>query len=433
MWFRSSPAPPPQERSPRAQIVLQKVAAEKTPPNRVDAVLQQVCSHAQDGSLMYTGYEYLPTYVTPQEVGPDIWFQVLQTVEDGRGGVHTLKFRIMSYANDLQHLMKFVDHCSQQMERRLRNKLGTSMYFFDQVVNQRRNGPPEEYLVFRKTPFTTSRTFQNVFLDDQAELQQRVEFFMQRRDWYDSKGIPYSLGFLFHGPPGCGKTSTIKAIANVARRHIINVHLSQIKTNTQLKQLFYSDEVHLLDNEGHLSTVHIPVHERMYVIEDIDAMNSVVTRRDEPAATGSYADFMGISSEPLPASREPIADPVDLSTLLNIMDGTLEVPGRILVITSNFPERLDQALVRPGRIDRIVEMKKMSRRVLASMFKDFYSEHADQDAIARLAEFLGGADVDRKWSPAEVNQILFRNFKQPEQAKDELVRDESTPPQLVHD
>lgn len=400
----------------KACIVLQKVT-EKGPPTRVDAVLQHVCNHASDGSLLYNGHEFLPTNNEPLEIDPDVWFQVLHTIEDGRGGVSALKFKLMSYNHDLQHLMKFIEHCSQQMDRRLRNKLGNNLYFFDQVVNGRRNGPPEEYLVFRKTAFTTSRTFDNVFLDDQDELRQRVEFFLKRRDWYDSKGIPYTLGFLFHGPPGTGKTSTIKAIANVAHRHIINVHLSQIKTNTQLKQLFYDDEIHVMDQDQRLSTLHIPINERLYVIEDIDAMNSVVTRREDAApAPSSYAEFMGISGDlkAAEAARDPIPDPVDLSTLLNILDGTLEVPGRILVVTSNYPERLDQALIRPGRIDRIVKMQKTSCKVLEAMFMTFYSEHPDQVLLAVAAESIRDCPLlDRKWSPAEVNQILFRNFRNP--------------------
>lgn len=418
-WDMSTTTEDDCDAPPRAVIVLQKVAAEKTPPNRVDAVLQQVCSQATDGSLLFTGHEFLPTSEHELEVAPDVYFQVLNKTEDGRGGLHSLRFQLHCYENDLQYLMKFVEQCSAQMERRLRNKLGSSMYFFDQVVNARRVGPPEEYLVFRKTHFTTSRTFDNVFLDDQDELRNRLDFFLTRRDWYETKGIPYSLGFLFHGPPGCGKTSTIKAIANVAKRHIINVHLSQIKTNTQLKQLFYSDELHLQDNDGHITTVHIPVSERMYVIEDIDAMNSVVTRR-EADAPSSYADFMGIKEAKLP-EREPLADPMDLSTLLNILDGTLETPGRILVITSNFPERLDSALIRPGRIDRIVKMQKMSCKVLAAMFCDFYSEHGDGATVRALAlQITGDASLERRWSPAEVNQTLFRNFHDPAKAFDEL-------------
>jgi len=95
-------------------------------------------------------------------------------------------------------------------------------------------------------------------------------------------------------------------------------------------------------------------------------------------------------------------NPIDLSFLLNLLDGTLESSGRIIAITTNFPERIDSALIRPGRIDMILQFKKCSIKILREMIESFYDIHLEGDLEDALAE---------KWSPAEVNQILFRNFK----------------------
>jgi hypothetical protein len=81
-------------------------------------------------------------------------------------------------------------------------------------------------------------------------------------------------------------------------------------------------------------------------------------------------------------------------------------------VTTNFPERLDRALIRPGRIDMILPFKKCTRRILREMANAFYdTEIAIPDDPA----------LDYKWSPAEVNQILFRNFTDPDTAVKELV------------
>jgi SpoVK/Ycf46/Vps4 family AAA+-type ATPase len=104
---------------------------------------------------------------------------------------------------------------------------------------------------------------------------------------------------------------------------------------------------------------------------------------------------------------------LDLSFLLNLLDGTLEANGRILIITTNFPERIDRALIRPGRIDMIVNFKKCTRAILQEMIAAFY----DREDIMLPDE----PSLDYKWTPAEANQILFRNFETPEQAIDELV------------
>ena len=91
---------------------------------------------------------------------------------------------------------------------------------------------------------------------------------------------------------------------------------------------------------------------------------------------------------------------IDLAFILNLLDGTLEANGRILAITTNFPERIDRALIRPGRIDMIVNFKKCNLAVVQEMVRSFY----DSDTV------VDDESLNYKWSPAEVNQILFRNF-----------------------
>jgi AAA+ superfamily predicted ATPase len=104
-------------------------------------------------------------------------------------------------------------------------------------------------------------------------------------------------------------------------------------------------------------------------------------------------------------------EPIDLAFILNLLDGTLESEGRILAISTNFPERIDTALIRPGRIDMIIEFKKCSNKMLKEMMESFYEIEIKE------------IDAADKWTPAEVNQIFFRNFNDPEQALKELKTD----------
>ena len=148
------------------------------------------------------------------------------------------------------------------------------------------------------------------------------------------------------------------------------------------------------------------------MIEDIDAMGDMVLRREWK--TPYPIKTVPIKEEDAWLSREKEAEKevIDLSFLLNLLDGTLEANGRILIITTNFPERIDRALIRPGRIDLIVNFKTCNLEVLNEMIEAFY-------------------DKVFKWSPAEVNQILFRNFNNPEQAIQELKNGFSSPTEEV--
>jgi hypothetical protein len=214
---------------------------------------------------------------------------------------------------------------------------------------------------------------------------------------------------MFHGPPGTGKTSTVKAIATEGRRHIINVQLSEIKTKQQLQNLFFNDQI-VVHNGTNTETYTIPVSERLYVIEDIDAMGDTVLRREWKKPT-MVAPTVSTGDPFMDRNKEPEKDTIDLSFLLNLLDGTLEANGRILIITTNFPERIDRALIRPGRIDMIVNFKKCSQSIVQEMANSFFETEVSLPKDAGL---------DGKWSPAEVNQILFRNFGNPEQAARDL-------------
>lgn len=406
----------------RASIVFERGAVQQSKTgqapqtvyqNRMDAVVHYVTTLPSMRQLLsVTHHDYLPNEFDPVQLDSDIYFELLDLhTHDGQPDI--IKFKLLCYDHDVQHLQTFVETCNTDYERRMANKLGTHRYFFDQMVQTKVKGSmqntlPTNHLIYTKSKFTTNRNFDNVFFEDRKHVQTRTKFFLEQRGWYDKKGIPYTLGFLFHGPPGCGKTSTVKAIAAEGRRHIINVQLSEIKTKSQLQHLFFNDEIHVY-NGVNSEKYTIPVSERLYVIEDIDAMGDAVLRREW--------------KKPTPVAKKPTGDPLfdrdtepdkevlDLSFLLNLLDGTLEANGRILIITTNFPERIDRALIRPGRVDMIVNFKRCNRAVLQEMVNAFY----DREIV------IPEAELDDKWSPAEVNQILFRNFENAERAVEELV------------
>jgi hypothetical protein len=411
-WCRRSSRPAPNKEI-RSVIIFEREKDDKKATtvfqNRMDAVIHSVSKLPGIRNLLsITHHDYIPHEFDPVLIDTDLYFQLL-SVSYTNGTIELLKFKLFCFDHENLFLQQYVESCCLGYDRHMANKLGTQKFFFDMMVDQKkpgiRNPLPSSHIVFTKHKFVTSRTFENVFFEQKQAVQNHTKFFLERKDWYDKKGIPHTLGFMFHGSPGCGKTSTMKAIANVGKRHIINIHLSEIKSKEQLTHLFFNDEINVMDG-GKSERYTIPVGERMYVIEDIDAMGDTVLRRE----LKKPQEKKQIKMDDLGNIIQEEENPIDLSFLLNLLDGTLESTGRIIAISTNFPERIDSALIRPGRIDMIIEFRKCSVAILREMICSFYDEDCGV-----LPDSL-----NERWSPAEVNQILFRNFKDKTKAIHEL-------------
>jgi hypothetical protein len=306
---------------------------------------------------------------------------------------------VYSYDYDLINLRKFVDELEAKYNMALANQLGKNIFYFDEIpvsLPMRLDKKPDltkapKNLMFSSYVLYTNKSLRNLYGDSVRLIKKRVHFFLNNKRWYEDKGIPYTLGILLHGVPGAGKTSTIKSIAKDTNRHVLNIKLSPNTTVSQLNNLFYSSQVHIVMN-GVNKVYDIPIDKRIIVIEDIDCLTHVVLERgsinetkkqNETDASGDTCDN----------------EKLTLSTVLNILDGVLEQPGRIIIMTSNHPEKLDHALLRPGRIDVIVHF-------------DFCKTHEIKEIVEAFIEVVVPAEdalkfVGSQYTPAEVTQIIF--------------------------
>jgi chaperone BCS1 len=233
---------------------------------------------------------------------------------------------------------------------------------------------------------------------------------LNNEGWYKKKGIPYNIGFLFHGTPGCGKTSCIKAISNFTNRHVVEINLSKIKKCKDFIKIF---------NHNCMNEDYVPHDKKIIVLEDIDCMIDIVKSRinkeDENEEENKFkidekdndmVKMMKIQEkgkiiefehfEKMEKKKEEKEDDkLTLSCILNTIDGVLENYGRILIITTNHVEKLDSALIRPGRIDMKVNFTKCSRQMYYDIIEHYYEKELQQNIPF----------VEYKHSPAEVLEI----------------------------
>lgn len=282
---------------------------------------------------------------------------------------------------------------------------------------------------FTEYSFNSGKTFDKLFCLEKDQVLKRVDFFTQNEALYGERGIPYTLGFLFHGVPGCGKTSTIQAIANHTSRHIINIPLKDMRNIQELRSILYGSSINKKP---------MPMHKRLFVIEDIDCneLREVVVKRESNSAAKNMEESDSPITESWKRSEKDCEDSesesmkdtnkkgrkkksekkskLTLADLLEVFDGVLEMKGRMMVVTTNYPERLDAALTRPGRLDVKVEFKQSRREDVAAILKNFYGDLLDDQEI--LLKDL----PDQVFTPAEVTQILLGNMDSPGHAIKEL-------------
>ena len=163
-----------------------------------------------------------------------------------------------------------------------------------------------------------------------------LDRFLESEDWYVDRGIPYQTGVLLHGPPGTGKTSVIRAMA-----HYLDYRVCHINSGS------------LADLEKAIRRL---PKKSIIVIEDVDAEVATSKRVD--------GDEDGVCKNPITFTS--------LSDLLNAIDGVNVTHGRVLVMTTNFRERLDGALLRPGRIDLDQEIGYLDEYAFRSMLETSY-------------------------------------------------------------
>lgn len=281
---------------------------------------------------------------------------------------------------------------------------------------------------WREYEFETTRTFSNMFFEEKDSVLKKINFFVNNKQWYYDNGIPYSIGFGLHGPPGTGKTSFFKCLANLTGRHIVVISLKLIKTKRQLEDFFFENQYNK-DNKQNS----IGFDKKIIIFEDIDCIGDIVLKRHakkkKKKSKISNTDSIGnvlqkiadnddsSSEDKMNMSIPSHEPPLTLDDILNLWDGLKETPGRILGISSNHYDKLDPALIRPGRIDVTMHLNNASHDIIQEMFTHYYKIPIDATKLKQIKnEFYSPAEIINcyvlyKDDPKKFVERLMQNKK----------------------
>ena len=233
------------------------------------------------------------------------------------------------------------------------------------------------------------RHFSSIYIEESKKklLIDSIDDFKNKEQWYIKNGIPYQLGFLLQGPPGTGKTSIVKAIASHFNSPIYYLSVNQIST---IQQAFAD----IPDNV-------------LVVIEDIDGADVTHARgnkkldSNEPPQALPKKHYLKQNNDYTSSTFSSISE------VLNAIDGIFAPSGRILIMTTNRPEILDEALTRPGRVDYCVEIGYVNTEVLKAFMNNFFPGNTIDYETIKIKE--------------ELTTAILQNYVQSKLSADQII------------
>ena len=311
------------------------------------------------------------------------------------------------YSNKIKliEMMKFVNFITEEYQEMQNINRNNKLFIYSLSLDQNNNYDDDYYNsnkikhIWVESEFKSNKTFDNLFFKNKTEIIEKINKFCNNESIYDKFGIPYTLGILLEGPPGTGKTSFIKALSNYLNRHLIIINSNSIKTNAELNKIFYESTYNSNNEQNSIN-----FKKKIYIFEDIDCTIDIIKKRDnksdELIESDSESDLESDLDKKNKKKNDKILkdiiksnmekpDKLKLGYLLNLIDGIKETPGRIMIITSNYVEKIDPALIRPGRIDIHLKLENINFEVLTDMYNYYYNENIDN-----IKEFIKEKEIN---------------------------------------
>jgi len=242
---------------------------------------------------------------------------------------------LFSSSKSLKHIEEYVSEIIKECCRKENNTLTT--YSLDVTKTEKSRS-----INWRQKTTTSNKTIKNTIVKDSVKenFYNDLEKFMNSEDLYKTRGISYKRGYLLHGVPGSGKSSIVAAIANEFKMPVFKLDMSIIETNDELVKA----ETTIYDYIG-------PFDPHIVLIEDFDR-----------SAIFDYDKQSKITED----------------CILNILDGIEQTYGRLWILTANNkrPFNRVQALMRPGRIDRVVEIDFCDNKQVIDILRLYFDKEA---------------------------------------------------------
>lgn len=274
---------------------------------------------------------------------------------------HIKKVVLKSSTNEKEKITKFIEDAINKKFKEKKEKFAEVSG--EKIIKKKWTGYCWAY-----ESSIPKRSFESIFLKEQHfnKIKDPIMRFIDKNTYKDyyKHGIPYKMNIMLHGPPGAGKTSLIHSIASECEANICVLNI-----NSELKEDAMIDAISQVNEDDKKSIL---------VLEDIDCI--FIDRK----------------------TNDSMKNHITMNGILNCLDGFNNPEGLIVIMTTNFPDKLDEALMRSGRIDLDIELTHLDKYQARNMFLSFFD---NEEHFEMLWSNIQKYSIE----PATLIQFLFNN------------------------
>jgi ATP-dependent 26S proteasome regulatory subunit len=270
------------------------------------------------------------------------------------GYVYEYHFIVGSNTVSIKKIEQFLSKCLDEYEQSILDSTRNKLYHFiyqGYDTDRDKTEYSVQILSDKNTETNTNfETFDTMVGDNKKILINDLDR-LHDLEYYKEKGLRRKKGYLFYGPPGCGKTSHVMAMANYDQRHVLEIPLSRVKTAQQFENILNLKEI---------NGIPICKDHLIYLFDEIDiSLKSMEEKKKINTKDKALDKFVGN------------VDTINLDTLLSRLDGIGSYQGMVIVATTNRKNNLPPALCRHGRLTPML-FDLLEKEKIEEMIETYY-------------------------------------------------------------
>ena len=313
-----------------------------------------------------------------------------QTNNSTSGYVYEYHFIVGSNVVSIKKIEEFLSKCLDEYEKSILDSTRNKLYHFiyqGYDTDREKTDYSVQILSDKNTETNTNfETFDTMVGENKKILINDLDR-LHDLEYYKEKGLRRKKGYLFYGPPGCGKTSHVMAMANHDQRHILEIPLSRVKTAQQFENILNLKEI---------NGIPICKDHLIYLFDEIDiSLQSMEEKKNIHTKDKALNKFIAD------------VDVINLDTLLSRLDGIGSYQGMVIVATTNRKNNLPPALCRHGRLTPML-FDLLEKEKIEEMIESYYSVKLTKSQKALIKGKKAPSELHYMFETNSLEELLKR-------------------------